>query len=74
LHGGQDDHFQQLGDVSFAVFGAGIASGGLALRRGTAARVIERSDAPILAAARAARVDYLVTWNTRDFQTDSVRR
>jgi predicted nucleic acid-binding protein len=39
-----------------------------------AARVIERSDAPILAAARAARVDYLVTWNTRDFQTASVRR
>lgn len=38
-----------------------------------AARVIHRNDAPILAAARMASVDYLVTWNTRDFMTDRVR-
>ncbi len=38
-----------------------------------AARVIHRNDAPILAAARIAAVDYLVTWNTRDFLTDRVR-
>lgn len=33
-----------------------------------AARVINRKDAPILAAARDADVDYLITWNTRHFQ------
>ena len=38
-----------------------------------AARVIHRNDAPILAAAKIAAVDYLVTWNTRDFLTDRVR-
>ena len=38
-----------------------------------AARVIHRNDAPILAAARIAAVDYLVTWNTRDFMTERVR-
>lgn len=38
-----------------------------------AARVIHHNDAPILAAARRAAVDYLVTWNTRDFQTERVR-
>ncbi len=38
-----------------------------------AARVIHQSDAPILAAARQAAVDYLVTWNTRHFQTQKVR-
>lgn len=38
-----------------------------------AARVIHRNDAPILAAARIAAVDYLVTWNTRDFLTERVR-
>lgn len=38
-----------------------------------AARVIDRTDAPILAAARSAGVDYLVTWNTRDFVTEAVR-
>lgn len=41
--------------------------------RKEAARVIHRNDAPILAAARIAVVDYLVTWNTRDFLTDRVR-
>jgi len=38
-----------------------------------AARVIHRNDAPILAAAKRAIVDYLVTWNTRDFLTVKVR-
>ena len=38
-----------------------------------AARVIHHKDAPILAAARLADVDYLVTWNTRHFQTNPVR-
>jgi len=38
-----------------------------------AARVIHRNDAPILAAARIAAVDYLVTWNARDFLTERVR-
>jgi predicted nucleic acid-binding protein len=38
-----------------------------------AARLIHRNDAPILAAAKIAAVDYLVTWNTRDFLTDRVR-
>lgn len=37
------------------------------------ARVIHQKDAPILAAARQARVDYLGTWNTRHFHTDAVR-
>ncbi len=37
------------------------------------ARVIHPKDAPVLAAARLADVDYLVTWNTRHFQTDPVR-
>ena len=37
------------------------------------ARVIHPKDAPILAAARLADVDYLVTWNTRHFQTAPVR-
>jgi putative PIN family toxin of toxin-antitoxin system len=40
---------------------------------GLAAQVIDEKDAPILAAARSAKVDYLVTWNTRHFQTASVR-
>ena len=34
-----------------------------------AARVIHHKDAPILAAARQAGVDYLGTWNTRHFNT-----
>ncbi len=38
-----------------------------------AIRVIHRNDAPILAAAKHAAVDYLVTWNTRDFLTAKVR-
>lgn len=38
-----------------------------------AAGVIHRNDAPILAAAKQAAVDYLVTWNTRDFLTAKVR-
>ncbi|MBI3798732.1 MAG: PIN domain-containing protein [Deltaproteobacteria bacterium] len=38
-----------------------------------ATRVIHRKDAPILAAARQAEVDYLVSWNTRHFHTDAVR-
>lgn len=38
-----------------------------------AARVIHHKDAPILAAARQAGVDYLVTWNTRHFHTAPVR-
>lgn len=38
-----------------------------------AARVIHRNDAPILAAAKQAGVDYLVTWNTRDFHADRAR-
>lgn len=38
-----------------------------------AGRVIHQGDAPILAAARHAEVDYLVTWNTRHFQTKKVR-
>lgn len=39
-----------------------------------AASVINKKDAPILAAALSAEVDYLVTWNTRHFQRASVRR
>lgn len=38
-----------------------------------AARVIHHKDAPILAAARQADVDYLITWNTRHFHTAPVR-
>lgn len=38
-----------------------------------AAKVIHHKDAPILAAAREAEVDYLITWNTRHFQTGTVR-
>lgn len=38
-----------------------------------AATVINRKDAPILAAALEARVDYLVTWNTRHFQKKAVK-
>ena len=38
-----------------------------------AARVIHHKDAPILAAARQAEVDYLVSWNTRHFHTAPVR-
>lgn len=40
---------------------------------GEAARVIQRNDAPILAAAKQASVDYLVTWNTRDFHAERTR-
>lgn len=35
--------------------------------------IIHRNDAPILAAALLAGVDYLVTWNTRHFQKKAVR-
>ncbi|HEY3197482.1 MAG TPA: PIN domain-containing protein [Nitrospirales bacterium] len=35
--------------------------------------VIAHHDAPILAVARHANVDYLISWNTRHFQTVSVR-
>jgi len=35
--------------------------------------IIHQNDAPILAAALLANVDYLVTWNTRHFQKKSVR-
>lgn len=38
-----------------------------------AALVIHRNDAPILASAKEAGVDYLVTWNTRDFHTERAR-
>jgi predicted nucleic acid-binding protein len=38
-----------------------------------AIRVIHKNDAPILAAAKQAAVNYLVTWNTRDFLTARVR-
>ena len=38
-----------------------------------AARIIHHKDAPILAAAREAEVDYLVSWNTRHFHTGAVR-
>ena len=37
------------------------------------AQVIDPDDAPILAAAKQARVDYLVTLNTRHFLTPKVR-
>jgi putative PIN family toxin of toxin-antitoxin system len=39
----------------------------------TAAHVIDPADAPILAAAKQARVDYLVTLNTRHFLIPKVR-
>ena len=35
--------------------------------------IIHHNDAPILAAAILADVDYLVTWNTRHFQKKAVR-
>jgi putative PIN family toxin of toxin-antitoxin system len=38
-----------------------------------AARVIHSNDAPILAAAKAERPDYLVTLNTRHFATPQAR-
>ena len=38
-----------------------------------AARAIHHKDVPILAAARQAEVDYLVSWNTRHFHTAPVR-
>jgi predicted nucleic acid-binding protein len=37
-----------------------------------AARFIHAKDAPILAAAMNAEVDYLITWNTRHFHKSSV--
>jgi predicted nucleic acid-binding protein len=37
-----------------------------------AARVIHRKDAPILAAARDANVDYLITWDTKHFLNERV--
>ncbi len=40
---------------------------------GRAARVIHHGDAPILAAATAAGVDYLITWNTRHFHKKAVQ-
>lgn len=39
-----------------------------------AARVIHRKDAPILAAASDADVDYLITWDTRHFRNERVKR
>jgi len=38
-----------------------------------AGRVINYKDAPILAAALEADVDYLVSWDTRHFHTQSVK-
>ncbi|HJT21900.1 MAG TPA: PIN domain-containing protein [Nitrospira sp.] len=38
-----------------------------------AGAVIHRNDAPILAAAVEAQVDFLITWNTRHFHKLSVR-
>lgn len=32
----------------------------------------DNSDAPVLAAAKLAKVDYLVTWNTKDFIQDKI--
>lgn len=40
---------------------------------GRAMNVIHHADAPILAAAMAADVDYLITWNTRHFHKPTVR-
>lgn len=39
-----------------------------------AVRVIHHKDAPILAAAISAEVDYLITWNTKHFHASSVIR
>jgi len=39
-----------------------------------AAKIIHPKDAPIVAAAHAAKLDYLVTGNTRHFATDAVRK
>ncbi|MGB4781482.1 PIN domain-containing protein [Candidatus Methylomirabilis sp.] len=39
-----------------------------------ARRVIHHKDAPILAAAISAEVDYLITWNTKHFHTSPVMR
>lgn len=39
-----------------------------------AAHLIHHKDAPILAAAIQAEVDYLVTWNTRHFHTEKVMK
>ena len=36
--------------------------------------LIHRNDAPILAAAICAKADFLITWNTRHFQTETVRK
>jgi len=38
-----------------------------------ATRIIHQNDAPILAAAIRVKTDFLVTWNTRHFQIESVR-
>ena len=38
-----------------------------------AGSVIHHKDAPILAAAMEAHVDYLITWNTRHFRKKAVR-
>lgn len=38
-----------------------------------AEEIIHHHDAPILAAALLADVDYLITWNTRHFQKKAVR-
>ena len=38
-----------------------------------AKELLPHNDAPILAAALLANVDYLVTWNTRHFQKKAVR-
>lgn len=38
-----------------------------------AANVIHHKDAPILAAAMQASVDFLITWNTKHFQKKAVR-
>jgi len=40
---------------------------------GRAMTVIHHADAPILAAAVAAHVDYLITWNTRHFHKKPVQ-
>jgi predicted nucleic acid-binding protein len=39
-----------------------------------AEQVIHKKDAPILAAATNASVDYLITWNTRHLLTPAVRK
>jgi predicted nucleic acid-binding protein len=40
---------------------------------GRAMQVIHHADAPILASAVAAQVDYLITWNTRHFHKKPVK-